>query len=115
MNNGTDRQPRTTKQIGAKADLILLKIFTSRWYVTLPLDPNGDKVLDERDCQQIVISGVFGANYTEIIKNIDKILLVDPKGIDRRLVIYLAGNLRFGADIDIAKRQVITKELPALN
>ncbi len=81
----------TMEQIGSPAppnksgqepiDRILLKTFTSLCYVRVPLNTNGDKVLDERDRQQIGISEVSGANYTEIIKNIDKILLVHLKGI----------------------------------
>ena len=54
--------------------------------------------------QQIAISDVSGANYTEIIKDIDKIILVDSKGINRRLVIYASGNKRFVADIDLPQR-----------
>lgn len=85
------------------------------WYVKVAADTNGDKILDDRDRKQIAISDVSGANYTEIIKDIDKILLVYPKGLERRLVIYTSGEGRFVADIDLSKRQAIVKQLPALN
>jgi hypothetical protein len=85
------------------------------WYIKVTEDTNGDKVLNGLDRKQIAISDPSGANYTEIIKGIDKILLVQPKGLDRRLVIYAAGKKRFVADIDITKRQATTKELPSIN
>jgi hypothetical protein len=96
-----------------------IKKVTMLWYVKATADPNGDQVLDdahsERLRQQIAISDVSGANYTEILKDIDKIILVYPKGINRRLVIYTSGNKRFVADIDLPKRQATVKELPAIN
>jgi hypothetical protein len=96
-----------------------IKKVTMLWYVKATADPNGDQVLDdahsERLRQQIAISDVSGANYTEILKDIDKIILVYPKGINRRLVIYTSGNKRFVADIDLPKRQATVKELPSIN
>ncbi len=92
-----------------------LKTVKHLWYVTALNDTNGDKLLNSSDRQRIAISDVSGANYTEIIKDIDKILLVYPKGLDRRLVIYSSGSKRFVADIDLPKRQATVKELPALN
>jgi hypothetical protein len=92
-----------------------LKTVKYLWYVTALNDTNGDKVLNSSDRQRIAISDVSGANYTEIIKDIDKILLVYPKGLDRRLVIYSSGSKRFVADIDLPQRQATVKELPALN
>jgi hypothetical protein len=85
------------------------------WYIKVTEDTNGDKVLNTLDRKQIAVSDPSGANYTEIIKGIDKILLVQPKGLDRRLVIYASGNKRFVADIDITKRQATTKELPSID
>lgn len=92
-----------------------IKKVQTLWYVKVTADTNGDKTLDDRDRKQIAISDVSGANYTEIIQDIDKILLVYPKGIERRLVIYVSGNQRFVTDIDLAKRQAIVKQLPGLN
>ena len=91
-----------------------IKTVKALWHVRVLADTNGDKILNDLDRQQIGISDVSGANYTEIINDIDKILLVYPKGIDRRLVIYTSGNKRFVANIDIPTRQVTTKELPPL-
>ena len=85
------------------------------WYVKVTADTNGDKVLNDLDRQQIAISDVSGANYTEMIKDIDKIILVYPKGINRRLVIYTSGHKHFVADIDLPKRQTTVKELPPIN
>jgi hypothetical protein len=92
-----------------------LKTVKYLWYVTALNDTNDDKILNDSDRQRIAISDVSGANYTEIIKDIDKILLVSSKGLDRRLVIYSSGSKRFVADIDLAKRQATVKELPALD
>ena len=93
----------------------LIKKVMIFWYERVLADTNGDKVLDDRDRKQIAVSDVSGANYTELIKDIDQILTVYPKGIDKRLVIYTSGNKRFVADIDLVKRQATIKELPALN
>ena len=91
-----------------------IKTVKALWHVRAIADTNGDKILSDLDRKQIGISDPSGANYTEIIKDIDKILLVYPKGIDRRLVIYTSGNQRFVANIEISTRQVTIKELPAL-
>jgi hypothetical protein len=91
-----------------------IKTVKSLWHVRVLADTNGDKILNDLDRKQIGISDVSGANYTEVIKDIDKILLVYPKSIDRRLVIYTSGNKRFVANIEIPTRQVTIKELPAL-
>jgi hypothetical protein len=92
-----------------------IKKIQALWYVKVPADTNGDNVLNDKDRKQIAISDPSGANYVEVIKDIDKILLVSSKGLDRRLVIYTSGNKRFVADVDIPKRQATVKELPALN
>jgi hypothetical protein len=92
-----------------------IKTVKALWHLRVVADTNGDKVLNDRDRKQIAISDVSGANYTEIIKDIDKILTVYPKGLDRRLVIYTSGNKRFVADINIPNRRATTKELPAIN
>jgi hypothetical protein len=91
-----------------------IKTVKALWHVRVLADTNSDKILNDLDRKQIGISDVSGANYTEIIKDIDKILLVYPRGIDRRLVIYTSGNKRFVANIEIPTRQVTIKELPAL-
>jgi hypothetical protein len=92
-----------------------IKTVTALWHLRVLADTNGDKVLNESDRKQIAISDVSGANYTEIIKDIDKILLVYPKGLDRRLVIYTSGTKRFIADVDIPNRKATTKELPPID
>jgi hypothetical protein len=91
-----------------------IKTVKTLWYVRVDADTNGDKVLSELDRKQIAISDPAGANYTEVIKDIDKILLVYPKGLDRRLVFYTSGNKHFVADVDLLKRQARIEQLPAL-
>jgi hypothetical protein len=88
---------------------------TTFWYKKVTADTNGDKTLDGRDRLTIALSDVSGANYTEIIKDIDKIILIYPKGINRRLVIYATGTKHFVADVDIPKRTATIKELPSVN
>jgi hypothetical protein len=92
-----------------------IKTVKTLWYVQVLADTNGDKKLDDLDRKQIAISDISGENYTEVIKNIDKILLVYPKGLDRRLVFYTSGKKHFVADVDLPNRQATIKELPALN
>jgi hypothetical protein len=92
-----------------------IKTVKTLWYIQVLADTNGDKVLNNLDRKQIAISDVSGANYTAIIQDIDKILLVYPKGLDRRLVFYTSGTKHFVADVDIPKRQTTVKELPSLN
>jgi hypothetical protein len=91
-----------------------LKTVTALWHLRVLADTNGDKILDESDRQQIAISDVSGANYTELIRDIDKVLLVHRKGLDRRLVIYTSGTKRFIADVNIPSRRATTKELPPI-
>lgn len=92
-----------------------LKKVTALWYVEAPKDTNGDKVIDGRDRKSIAISEVSGANYTEVIKDIDKIIFVQPKGIEHRLAIYMSGKKYFVADVDTTKRTATVKELPSIN
>ncbi len=87
----------------------------SLWFVAVTTDTNRDKALNDRDRKQISMSDVSGANYTEIVKDIDTIRFVYPKGTDRRLVIYTSGTKNFVADINLLQRQATIKELPALN
>jgi hypothetical protein len=91
-----------------------IKTVTALWHLRVLADTNGDKMLDESDRKQISISDVSGANFTEIIRDIDKVLLVYRKGLDRRLVIYTSGTKRFIADVDIPNRRATTKELPPI-
>ncbi len=91
------------------------KKITTFWYTKVAADTNGDKVLDSKDRKSIALSDVSGANYTEVIQDIDKIILIHPKGIDRRLVIYTTASKYFVADVNIPKRTVAIKELPSVN
>lgn len=79
-------------------------MLTALRYLWAVADTNGDKQLSDLDRKQIGSSDVSGANYTEILKDIDKILLVSRIGIDRRLVIYTSGSKRFVANIHLPKR-----------
>lgn len=91
-----------------------IKTVKTLWYTQVLADTNGDKELSNLDRQQIAISDVSGANYTEIIKNIDTILLVYPKGLDRRLVFYTSDGKHFVADVDIPNRKATIQQLPKL-
>jgi hypothetical protein len=88
---------------------------TTFWYTKVASDTNGDKTLDSKDRKSIALSDVSGANYTEIIKDIDKVILIYSKGIDRRLAIYTTGNKHFVADVDLTKRTATIQELPSVN
>lgn len=92
-----------------------IKTVKTLWYVQVLADTNRDKTLTDLDRKQIAISDVSGANYTEVIKDIDKVLLVYPKGLDRRLVFYISDQKHFVADVDIPARKATIKRLPALN
>jgi hypothetical protein len=92
-----------------------LKKVTTFWYSKVSSDTNGDKTLDAKDRKSIALSDVSGANYTEVIKDIDQIILIHSKGTDRRLVIYTTGTKHFVADVDITKRTATIRELPSVN
>jgi hypothetical protein len=92
-----------------------LKTVKSLWYIRAVADTNGDKQLSYLDRKQIGISDVSGASYTEIIKDIDRILLVSRIDLTRRLVIYTSGNKRFVANINLLDRTARIKELPSLS
>jgi hypothetical protein len=91
-----------------------IKSAKTLWYVQVIADTNGDKVLNNLDRKQIATSDVSGGNYTEMIKDIDKIILVSAKGLDRRLVFYTSGEKHFVADVDLSKREARIVELAAL-
>lgn len=91
------------------------KKVTTFWYTKVSSDTNNDKTLDSKDRKSIALSDVAGANYTEIIKDIDKIILINSKGTDRRLVIYTTGTKHFVADVDLPNRTATIKELPSVN
>jgi hypothetical protein len=110
---GEPAPPDKSNQDSSRAKWI--KTVKALWHVRVLADTNGDKILNDLDRKQIAISDVSGANYTEIIKGIDQILFVYPKGLDRRLIIYTSGSKRFVADINIPKRQATVKELPAIS
>jgi hypothetical protein len=92
-----------------------IKTVKTLWYVRAVADTDADKLLSNLDRKEIGISDVSGANYTEVIKDIDRILLVSRLGLDRRVVIYTSGRKRFVANIDIPTRKATIKELPPIN
>jgi hypothetical protein len=91
-----------------------IKTVKTLWYTQVLADTDGDKQLSSLDRKQIAISDVSGDNYTEVIKNIDAILLVYPKGLDRRLVFYTSAGKHFVADVNIPNRKATIKQLPTL-
>jgi hypothetical protein len=104
-----------SRSVPAPSRIDAIKKVKILWYVKVAADTNGDKILNDRDRKQIAISDVSGANYRELIRDIDRIILVHSKGLERRLVIYASGNKHFVADVDLIKRQTTVKDLPALN
>jgi hypothetical protein len=108
-------EPLPPAKSGAEPMQAQIKTVKTLWHVRVLADTNGDRVLNNLDRKQIAISDVSGANYTEIIKDIDKILLFQRKGLDRRLLIYTSGSKRFVANVDIPKRVANIKQLPAID
>ncbi|WP_373541191.1 hypothetical protein [Chamaesiphon sp.] len=107
-------EPASGKKLSTSMNQSSLKTVKTLWYLRVVADTNGDKLLNELDRKQIGLSDAVGANYAEVIKDIDKILLVYPKGRYQRLVFYTSANRHFVADVDLLKRQARIEQLPAL-
>jgi hypothetical protein len=108
-------QPLPPIRTGKNSTVSARKKITTFWYTKVSSDTNGDKILDGKDRKSIALSDVSGANYTEVIKDIDKIILIHSKGIDRRLAIYTTGDKHFVADVDLTKRTATIQQLPSVN
>ncbi|WP_019499971.1 hypothetical protein [Pseudanabaena sp. PCC 6802] len=86
------------------------------WYVAVKADTNSDRRLTEEDRKIIAVSDVSGANYTEVIPNIDRLLNTFRISETSILTIYEASGKNFVSEIDLAQKKVIeTKELPAID
>ena len=86
------------------------------WYTVVKADTNDDKHLSEEDRKTIAVSDVSGANYTEVIPKVDRLLNTFQINETNVLIIYETDGKSFVAELDLSQRQVIeTKELPVLN
>jgi hypothetical protein len=83
------------------------------WYEVIKNDTNKDKRLSRIDKKIIAMSDVSGANYTEIIDNIDSIISTYQRNEKVWFVFWSGNNKNYASEIDIlAKRVIQTKELP---
>ena len=88
----------------------------ARWiYIELiKSDTNNNGKWDYEDRKTIAITDPSGDNYVEVITEIDEILQRTMHSEDKFTVIYQSNAKLFIADIDLPKRQVTTKDLPAI-
>jgi hypothetical protein len=85
------------------------------WYEVIINDSNNNKYLDYNDKKVIAFSEPSGANYNEVIKEIDTILGSYQKENKNMLFFYSSNGKNFVAEVNISNRQVIdTKELTDL-
>lgn len=64
------------------------KTVTAILYLVVNADTNGNGRLDEGDRKTLGLSQPSGANYTEVLASVDRILGVHPVSGDRALVFY---------------------------
>ena len=85
------------------------------WYELVTADSNGDKRLTREDDKTIAVSDVSGASYTEIIRQVDRVLATHQPNETTFLIFYTSGRKNFVTEININTRTVlVTQELPLL-
>jgi hypothetical protein len=84
-------------------------------YQVVTSDTNGDNRLNSSDRKTIALSDVSGANYTEVIPQVDIVLGTHQKEEAALLVFWVSGGKNFVTEINIPARKVtVTKQLPSL-
>jgi len=88
----------------------------ARWiYIELiKSDTNNNGKWDYKDRRAIAIADPSGANYVEVITEIDEILQRSMNTEDKLTVVYQSNSKLFIANIDLPQRQVTTKDLPEI-
>jgi hypothetical protein len=85
------------------------------WYEVIKNDTNKDKRLSRIDKKNIAMSDVSGANYTEVIDNIDSIISTYQRDEKVWFVFWSGNNKKYVSEIDILGKRVIqTQELPLI-
>jgi uncharacterized protein YxjI len=80
------------------------------------VDTNDDKRLSEADRKTIAVSDVSGANYTEVIPKVDRLLNTFQISETNVLMIYETDGKSFVTELDLGQRIAVeTKELPVIN
>jgi hypothetical protein len=86
------------------------------WYAVVKADTDGNKRLTPEDRQTIAMSDVSGANYTEVIPKVDRLLNTFQINQTNLLMIYESEGKNFATELDLSQQKAIdTKELPAIN
>jgi hypothetical protein len=86
------------------------------WYTVVKADTNDDKRLSESDRKTIAVSDVSGANYTEVIPKVDRLLNTFQLNETNVLMIYETDGKSFVTELDLSQRKALeTKELPVIN
>jgi hypothetical protein len=86
------------------------------WYSVVKADTNDDKRLSESDRKTIAVSDISGANYTEVIPKVDRLLNTFQLNETNVLMIYETDGKSFVTELDLSQRTAIeTKELPVIN
>jgi hypothetical protein len=107
-------KPATKNEASPEAGQPVVKNITAVMYRVAKADTNGDKVIDQRDRQEIALADVDGTNYKELITGIDRVINIHSQSKDKRVVLYRVGQDNFSASIDIPSRSVVTKKLAPL-
>ncbi|PAX60348.1 hypothetical protein [Brunnivagina elsteri] len=92
-----------------------LKEVKALWYEVVKNDTNNDKRLSGVDKKSIAMSDVSGANYTEVIDNINSVISTYQRDEKVWFVFWSSNNKNYASEIDIlAKRVIKTQELPLI-
>lgn len=89
-----------------------------KWLVfqVVTSDTDGDRRLSASDRMAVAVAESNGAQYTEVLSNVDRILGESWLSGDRLLVVHSSGGKHRAAEVNLLERKVVAvKELPAIN
>lgn len=85
------------------------------WYEVVTTDSNNDQRLTTEDQKTIAVSEASGANFTEVIRQVDKLVGTHQPDDETLLVFYASTGKHFVTEINIpTRRAVMTQQLPSL-
>lgn len=86
------------------------------WYEVVTDDSNNDQHLTTQDQKTIAVSEASGANFTEVIRQVDQVVGTHQPDDKTFLVFYASAGNHFVTEINIPSlRAVMTQQLPSLS
>lgn len=86
------------------------KVIRGMWYEVVTADTNNDKRLDEEDQKTIAVSDISGADYTEVIDRVDRLLGSHQENARTLLIFYELNGRNFVGQVNIPQRKLIESQ-----